>query len=153
MFTLANDKEEPEVLEPYKPDYSIFLSPLLKSGPHLGACLREELDLGTWLSRRKLWSASTRWRYLARSAKAERGKSLQSTEGTRKNPSFPSGGHSSLPVSPVRPHIILTSARTWSERWREAFLMLEAAFRNSRLDRGPARIQEPHRSLVEDWDW
>lgn len=121
MFALANGKEEPEVLEPYKPDYPIFLPPLLKPGPHLGACLKEELDLGTWLSRRELWSASTRWRYLARSAEAERGESLQFTEGTRKSPSFPSGGHSSLPVSAVRPHVILTSARTWSGKMERSF--------------------------------
>lgn len=127
MFTLANGKEEPEVLEPYKPDYSIFLPPLLKPGPHLGACLKEELDLGTWLSQRELWSASTRWRYLARSAEAERGESLQSTEGTRKNPSFPSGGHSSLPVS-VRPHIILTSARTWSGKMERSFPNVRSRF-------------------------
>lgn len=67
---------------------------------------------------------------------------MQSTEGTRKNPSFPSGGHSS-PQS-------LQSGRTLSslllehevERWREVFLTLKAAFQNSRLARGPAMIQE-----------
>lgn len=121
-------KRNPKFWNHTNPDYSIFLPPLLKLGPHLAACLKEELYLGTWLSRRELWSASTRWRYLARSAEAERGESLQSTEGTRKNPSFPCGGHSSLPVSPVRPHVILTSARTWSGKMERSFPNIRSRF-------------------------
>ena len=61
-------------------------------------------------------------------------------------------GHLHSPVVATPRSQSLQSGRTVSlssllleheiERWREVFLTLEAAFQNSRLDRGPAIIQE-----------
>lgn len=137
MFTLINGKEESKVLEPYKPECSSFLLPFPKSGPHLGACLKEELDLGTWLSPRELWSASTRWGYLAHSAEAERGERAcspqRAPERTLHSPVVATPRSQSLQSGRTVSSLLLEHE---GERWREA------AFQNSRLDRGPALIQE-----------
>lgn len=61
-------------------------------------------------------------------SRAEERKSLQPTEGTRKNSSFPNGGHSFLPVSPSTQHILLASARTEHRKLDRSFPNVRNSF-------------------------